>query len=99
MDDLAIQHNMSTAYHPQTDGTTEKMNDAIESAVCYYVNDEGDDRDNYLSGVEFALNNLVSVSLGLPPVFLNYGFHPRVPANTVSVRIFSNFIYFIFWIL
>ena len=46
--DLGIKHHLSTAYHPQTDGVTEKMNDVIESALRHYVNEQGDNWDQFL---------------------------------------------------
>jgi hypothetical protein len=79
--DLKIKHHMSTAYHPQTDGQTEKMNDVAESAIRHYVNDLGDDWDAFLSGIEFAINNSVSEALGMSPFLLNYGFSPRMPVD------------------
>ena len=81
--DLKIRHHMSTAYHPQTDGVTEKMNDVIESALRHYVNAEGTNWDQFLSGIEFAINNAVSESLGTSPFMLNYGFNPKMPVDAI----------------
>jgi Reverse transcriptase (RNA-dependent DNA polymerase)/RNase H-like domain found in reverse transcriptase/Integrase zinc binding domain/Integrase core domain/Chromo (CHRromatin Organisation MOdifier) domain len=81
--DLKIRHHMSTAYHPQTDGATEKMNDVIESALRHYVNAEGTNWDQFLSGIEFAINNAVSESLGTSPFMLNYGFNPKMPVDAI----------------
>jgi len=37
---LGIKHSMSTAYHPQTDGQTERINQVIESYLRSYCNYE-----------------------------------------------------------
>ena len=81
MTDLKITHNMSTAYHPQTDGTTEKMNDVIESAMRHYVCDSANDWDQYLVGIEFALNNSICEATRISPFRFNYGFNPRMPMD------------------
>ena len=83
IDDVKLKHHLPTAYHPRTDGLTEKLNDVVESALRHYINNEGTDWDKYLSGIEFALNNALSESLGTSPFLLNYGFYPRMPVDVI----------------
>ena len=35
---LGVKHKLSTAYHPQTDGQTEQINQIIEQYLRYYIN-------------------------------------------------------------
>lgn len=72
---------MSTAYHPQTDGQTERANRTLEETLRAYVNTKHDDWDTHLPLIEFAYNNKINASTGFTPFFLNYGVHPRVPAD------------------
>ena len=72
---------MSTAFHPQTDGQTERMNRFIEDILRAYVNPAQDDWDQHLPLVEFAMNNAYNASIQNTPFFLNFGLHPKTPAN------------------
>ena len=78
---LGITLNMSTAYHPQTDGQTERMNRVLEDMLRHFVNRHHDDWDQYLAPAEFAINNAENVSVQNTPFMLNYGRHPWLPAN------------------
>lgn len=70
---------MSSAYHPQTDGQTERANRTIEDMLRAYVSPHHDDWDKHLTAVEFAYNNSVQASTGFSPFYLNSGDHPHTP--------------------
>jgi len=74
---LKIDPRLSTAFHPQTDGQTERMNAGMEQHLQAYVNYLQDDWTSYLFLAEFAGNNQVSDSTMLSPFFANAGYHPR----------------------
>jgi hypothetical protein len=88
-----IRSRMSTAFHPQTDGQTEHLNQTIEAYLRSFVNHQQDDWVSLLPMAEFAYNNSVTTATGLSPLYANYGFHPtaanpaaanpRNPASTV----------------
>lgn len=84
---LRTKLRMSTAYHPQTDGQTERMNRVLEEALRSMVNSDHDDWDQHLSAIEFALNNSVSSSTGNTPFMLNYLHAPRMH---IDVGMLSN---------
>ena len=70
---------MSTAFHPQTDGQTERVNRILEDMLRHYVNPMLNDWDDHLDAVEFAVNNAWQESVQTTPFMLNYGQHPRLP--------------------
>src|SRR3984893_14201964 len=54
---IGVKANPSTAFHPQTDGQTEQVNQEIEVYLWAYVDHLQDDWAKWLSTAEFALNN------------------------------------------
>ncbi|QRV72283.1 Transposon Tf2-1 polyprotein [Ceratobasidium sp. AG-Ba] len=74
---LDIEPSFSTAYHPQTYGQTERLNQVVELYLRHYVSHRQDDWVGLLPLAEFAYNNGVNVSTGKTPFFANYGFHPK----------------------
>ncbi len=77
-DKLQIKQKMSTAYHPQTDGQTERLNRVIEDMLRNYVGSDQKDWDKFLSQCEFAANNRTISGTDVTPFFLNSGYHPKV---------------------
>ena len=73
---LGIRPRMSTAFHPQTDGQTERLNQTIEAYLRAFVGKEQDNWASLLPMAEFAYNNSVTGGSGLTPFYANYGFHP-----------------------
>ena len=70
---------MSSSYHPESDGQTERMNRTLEDMLRSYTNYEQDDWDQHLVMAEIAYNNSVQASTGFSPYFLNSGQHPHLP--------------------
>ena len=82
---------MSTAYHPQTDGQTERMNRTLEDMLRATTNYEQDNWDEHLITLEIAYNNSVQASTGFSPFFLNSGQHPNLPIHAaVEQELSSN---------
>ena len=78
---LQIKLGMSTAFHPQTDGQTERTNRTIENVLRCYIDYKQTNWDELLPFVEFSLNNHSSSSTGHSPFFLNHGSHPLLSAH------------------
>lgn len=73
---LGIEQNLSTAYHPQTDGQTERGNQEIEQYLRTFINYKQNDWSEWLSLAEFSINDKVSSTTSYSPFYLDSGCHP-----------------------
>ena len=83
---LNIQVCLSTAYHPQTDGQSERMNAVIEQYLRAYVSYQQDNWVTILVTCEFAAKNHFSETLKTSPFLANYGWHPRFVETLAPLR-------------
>jgi hypothetical protein len=70
---------MSTAYHPQTDGQTERMNRLLEETLRHYVSLNHRNWVSLLPMAEFAINNAWQSTVQSSPFYLMHEQHPLVP--------------------
>ncbi|KAK9077569.1 hypothetical protein SSX86_005906 [Deinandra increscens subsp. villosa] len=70
---------LSTAYHPQTDGQSERTIQTLEDMLRACAIDFGGSWDHYLPLVEFSYNNSYHSSIGMPPYEMLYGRRCRTP--------------------
>ena len=73
-----IKRRLSTAFHPQTDGQTERQNQSLEHYLRVFCSDEQDNWAKLLSFAEFAFNNSVHSTTGISPFNALYGFNPDI---------------------
>jgi len=76
--ELGINHKMSTAYHPQTDGQSEQMNQTVETYLRHYVNRNQDNWVQLLSTAQFVYNNTQNETTEETPFQANYEYNPKV---------------------
>ena len=72
-----IKGNRSTAFHLESDGQTERVNQILEQYLRIYCSYHQDDWSQLLPLTEFVYNNAKNASMGTSPFFANYGYHPR----------------------
>ena len=73
---LLVEIKLSSAYHPQTDGQTERVNQVLEQYLRCSINYHQDNWVDLLPLAEFAYNNTIQDSTKQTPFFANYGHHP-----------------------
>ncbi|GJP30214.1 hypothetical protein CLOM_g23478 [Closterium sp. NIES-68] len=76
---LGTKVAMSSAYHPQTDGQTERLNQIVEQVLRAACKDDISKWDLHLPVLEFAYNNATHATTRQTPFFLCYGRHPLIP--------------------
>jgi hypothetical protein len=72
-----VKHAPSTAYHPRTDGQSERSNQWLETAIRFITDQKQKNWAPYLPIAQFAHNNWPSDTTRKSPFFLLMGFNPR----------------------
>ena len=72
---LKIQRRLLTAFHPQTDGVTERANQEIERILRAFTAYSQEDWSSLLPIAAVAINNREASSTGLAPFFFTHGYH------------------------
>nr|GEX11137.1 putative reverse transcriptase domain-containing protein [Tanacetum cinerariifolium]GEX13227.1 putative reverse transcriptase domain-containing protein [Tanacetum cinerariifolium] len=83
---LGTQLNLSTAYHPETDGQSERMIQTLEDMLRACVIDFGSNWDRHLPLVEFSYNNSYHASIKVAPFEALYGQKCRSPVCWSEVK-------------
>ncbi|XP_056858293.1 uncharacterized protein LOC130507621, partial [Raphanus sativus] len=81
---LGTSLDMSSAYHPQSDGQTEVTNRSLGNLLRCLVGDNIKTWDSKLSQAEFAHNHALNRSLGFSPFHVVYGIIPRCPLDLTT---------------
>jgi len=75
---LEIDTKLSTAFHPQTDGQTERMNQESEQYLRMFINHRQEQWPEWLGTAEFAYNNKVHTGTKVSPFQVNHRQNPRM---------------------
>ena len=75
---LGTRLRMSTAYHPQTDGQTERTNQSLEQYLRHYINNAQNNWVSLLPVAQLALNSKQSETTKVTPFFANFGKDPNL---------------------
>jgi len=75
---LGIESKMSTAFHPQTDGQMERVNQELEQYLRMFIDYQQEQWPDWLGTAEFVYNNKVHSSTKTLPFKANYRQDPRM---------------------
>ena len=62
-----------TAYHPQTDGQTERINQELEQYLRVFIDHRQEQWPDWLGMAEFTYNNKIHAAIKILPFKANYG--------------------------
>lgn len=89
---VGVQRRLSTAYHPETDGATERENQELERYIRCFISYSQGDWAELLPIAELAANNRSSATTGFSPFFLTHGYevdpieiHEEVADNSITL--------------
>ena len=80
-----IHSNKSTAFHPQSDGQTERVNQILEQYLRIFCDYQQSNWHELLPLAEFAYNNAKHASTQISPFFANYGRNPRFAVRVTEL--------------
>jgi hypothetical protein len=80
---LGVTRAMSSAFHPQTDGQTERVNRVMEDMLRHFIDPAQAGWARLLPLVEFAINDSWHESVQAVPFVLNYGRRPALPLDWI----------------
>ncbi|RZK39669.1 MAG: hypothetical protein EOO61_07030 [Hymenobacter sp.] len=78
---LGVEVILSTSFHPETDGQTERVNGVINQYMRVYSSYMQDNWVELLPTAEFAYNNAIHSATGVTPFYADTGRHPRTAAS------------------
>jgi len=80
-----MTQNLSTTFHPQTDGLSKRKNQWVEQYLHLFMTAQQDDWDEWLTVTSVVHNGHTNTTLGMTPNEALFGFHPNLyPRNLVS---------------
>ncbi|KAK8777721.1 hypothetical protein V5799_020936 [Amblyomma americanum] len=78
-----IVHRTTTAYHPQTNGLTERFNRTLGDMIAMYIHSDSSNWDQVLPFVTYAYNTSSQTTTGFSPFFLLFGREPSCMLDTI----------------
>ena len=79
---LGIESKMSTAFHPQTGGQMERVNQELEQYLRMFIDHRQEQWPDWLGTAEFAYNNKAHSSTKTLPFKANYEQDSRIGFET-----------------
>ena len=74
---MGITVKLSSAFHPETDGQTERVNSVLEQDLRCFVSHQQTDWHSRLAEAEFSFNNSVHSASKMTPFHVDQGHHPK----------------------
>lgn len=79
----SVRHQVTTAYHPQTNGLTERLNRTLSDMLSMYVSSDHSNCDAALPYITFAYNSSRHDTTGFTPFYLLFGREPPLMIDSL----------------
>lgn len=87
---MGIERSFTTAYHPQCNGLTERLNHTLADMLSMYTNTQQTNWDEYLDHVTFAYNTAKQDTTQYSPFMLLYAREPILPTEANLMASMNN---------
>src|SRR5215510_5102510 len=83
---LGVVSNLTSGYHPQANGQTERANQEVEKYLRLYVGQQQKDWSSHLPMAEFVINSKMHSTHGLSPFEAVYRYQPlfHIPVSQLA---------------
>jgi ribonuclease HI len=81
MKEMKLEHQLTSSYHPQSNGIDERLNGTLVRILKAYVNEFQEDWDEKLKWALYVYNTTNHSSTGFSPYHILHGLEPRSPFN------------------
>ena len=81
-----FKHNITSAYHPQSNGLDERFNQTLKAQLQKMVNEHQDNWDDLLDNILFAYRTSRQASTKCTPFLLMFGREARLPIDLTRVK-------------
>jgi hypothetical protein len=81
---MGIKHKLLTAYHPQTDGSSKRLNKMVIQMLCFRIKCNQQEWVKALLKVCFHMMNTINISMGVSPFILKTGCSPHLLPPLIS---------------
>ncbi|KAG1136414.1 hypothetical protein G6F37_011734 [Rhizopus arrhizus] len=79
---IKSKHNLTSAFHPRSNGKCERLNQTFKRMLIKYVNGEVHSWDEYVDTALFACRIRKHATTGFSPFYLTYGVDPKIPGDS-----------------
>lgn len=79
---IKTKHNLTSAFHPRSNGKCERLNQTFKRMLIKYVNGEVHSWDEHMDTALFACRIRKHATTGFSPFYLTYGVEPKIPGDS-----------------
>ena len=83
---FAIKRRLTSAYHPESNGQTERFNRTLKTSLTMYVEENQKNWSDFVQAITFAYNITIHDVTKIAPFQALFGRAPRIPLDNIIER-------------